>query len=244
MLKEERQEKILQILEEENYITASKLAKTLYVSLPTIRRDLAELAQKELILRNHGGAKKLDSEKVVMPFEFRKTINYKEKRKLCEKACSLIKDDYIIFIDASTTALQMSEFLRPNSQITVVTNSMLVSTLLTKKGIKNYLTGGELQQNSMCYAGVFAENFIRQFNFNLAFFSCHGVSANNNIVDTSLLETSLRKTMLLQADKSVFLCDSSKFDLNAPYNLAKLSEIDVIITDKKDLKLKNILIVK
>ncbi len=244
MLKEERQEKILQILQEENYITASKLAKTLYVSLPTIRRDLAELAQKELILRNHGGAKKLDSEKVVMPFEFRKTINYKEKRKLCERACSLIKDDYIVFIDASTTALQMSEFLRPNSQITVVTNSILVSTLLSKKGIKNYLTGGELQQNSLCYAGVFAEDFIRQFNFNLAFFSCHGVSNAQSIVDTSLLETSLRRTMLSQADKSVFLCDSSKFGVDAPYNLAKLSEIDIIITDNKELNLKNVLIVR
>lgn len=244
MLKEERQERILEILQEENYITANKLAKTLYASLPTIRRDLNELARKELIIRNHGGAKKIDSEKAVMPVEFRKTINYKEKRKLCEKACSLIKDNYLIFIDASTTTLQMTEFLTASSQITVVTNSILVSSILTKKGIKNFLTGGEMQQNSMCYAGIFAENFIRQFNFNLVFFSCHGVDENNNIVDTSLTETSLRRTLLSLSDKSVFLCDKTKFGAKASYNLTNLNEIDIIITDKFDIKLENALLVK
>ncbi len=244
MLKEQRQERILEILKEENYITANKLAKTLFVSLPTIRRDLNELARKELIIRNHGGAKKINSEKAVMPVEFRKTINYREKRKLCERACALIKDNSLIFIDASTTTLQMTDFLTANQQLTVVTNSILISTILTKKGVKNYLTGGELQQNSLCYAGNFAESFIRQFNFNLSFFSCHGVDENNNIVDTSLSETSLRRTLLSQTEKSVFLCDSSKFGVNAPYNLMNVNELDVIITDKLDLKLKNALLVK
>ena len=241
MLKEERQEKILEILEEENYITANKLARTLYASLPTIRRDLNELARKELIIRNRGGAKKIDSAMTVMPLAFRKTIHYKEKRKLCEKACALIKDNSLIFIDASTTTLQMSDYLNPSSQITVVTNSILLSTILTKKGVKNYLTGGEPQQNSMCYAGLFAENFIRQFNFQLAFFSCHGVDENDNVVDTSLTETSLRRTVLSQTEKSVFLCDSSKFGVKAPYNLIHLNELDVVITDKVDLPHKNII---
>ena len=116
--------------------------------------------------------------------------------------------------------------------------------LSLKKGIKNYLTGGEMQQNSMCYAGPFAENFIRQFNFNLAFISCHGVDENYNIVDTSLPETPLRKTLLSQTRKSIFLCDNSKFGVKAPYNLANLNEIDVVITDKLDLELKNALLVK
>ena len=138
----------------------------------------------------------------------------------------------------------MTDFINASSQITVVTNSILVSTILTKKGVKNFLTGGEMQQNSMCYAGVFAENFIRQFNFNAVFLSCHGVDENYNIVDTSLSETSLRRTLLNQTDKSVFLCDSSKFGVNAPYNLANLNELDFVVTDKKDLSIKNALLLK
>ena len=46
MLKEERYDKILAILEEEQYISASGLSEKLFVSLPTIRRDLAVLEEQ------------------------------------------------------------------------------------------------------------------------------------------------------------------------------------------------------
>ena len=117
MLKEERYDKILEILKAENYVSAKYLAKTLFVSLPTIRRDLSALDKRGLIIRSHGGAKKLGEEKVVTPVEFRKTLNFKEKRKLCERASRFIGDDYIVFIDASTTTLQMTDFINPNGKI-------------------------------------------------------------------------------------------------------------------------------
>ena len=57
MLKEERYDKIIEILEEEKYISVQELSKRLYVSLPTIRRDLTELQKRKLIIRSHAGAK-------------------------------------------------------------------------------------------------------------------------------------------------------------------------------------------
>ncbi|MBQ5649113.1 MAG: DeoR/GlpR transcriptional regulator, partial [Clostridia bacterium] len=74
MLIEERYDKILQFLDEEEYVTASELAKKLFVSLPTVRRDLAELARRNQIVRSHGGAKKIHAEHIVSPINFRKTV--------------------------------------------------------------------------------------------------------------------------------------------------------------------------
>ena len=51
----ERQEEILNFLEESKSISVSKLSKLLYVSPPTIRRDLNELEQQGKVLRTHGG---------------------------------------------------------------------------------------------------------------------------------------------------------------------------------------------
>lgn len=234
MLKEERHDKILEILERDTYISAQKLSQLLYVSLPTIRRDLAELKQRELIIRSHGGAKRLNSEHSVEPIDFRKTVNHNIKRRLCQAAVTLIKDDDLIFLDASTTVLQMADFIPQKSSITVVTNSILLSTLLPKQGIRTFCTGGELQQNSMCYAGSFAEDFIKKFNFNKMFFSSHGVNDKQDIIDTSMSETLLRQVALNQSKKSVFLCDSSKFSLSASYNLTNLENVDYIITDRFD----------
>ena len=45
-MKSERQENILEILKEKRFATVEFLAKTLYSSAPTIRRDLNEMEEK------------------------------------------------------------------------------------------------------------------------------------------------------------------------------------------------------
>ena len=80
MLKEERYDKILEILEKENYCTAQRLSSMLYVSLPTMRRDLAEMHRRNLIIRSHGGAGKLNFDRTVSPINYRKTVKLNEKK--------------------------------------------------------------------------------------------------------------------------------------------------------------------
>lgn len=231
MLKEERYDKILSILEEEQYISANKLSKMLFVSLPTVRRDLSELAKRNQIIRSHGGAKKIQSEHTVAPLNFRKTVNAAEKRALCKAAARLVKDNDIIFIDSSTTLLQMADFLGEKKDITVITNGIELACALVKKGIKTFCTGGEIFSNSLAHFGSFAEDFIRRFNIDTLFFSCHGVNENGILTDPSLPETQIRRVAINQSKKTVFLCDESKFSLSTPYNLVPISTLDTVITN-------------
>ena len=243
MLKDERYDEILKIIDKEKYISAQELAKRLYVSLPTIRRDLAHLHQRGLIIRSHGGAKKIQAENIVAPLNFRKTVNSIKKRHLCKIAADMINDNDIIFIDSSTTTLQMAEFIDSKSQVTVITNGITLATMLAKKGVKTYCTGGEIFENSLAHFGIFAEEFIQNFNIDILFFSCHGINEKGMLTDPSLPETQIRKIAINQSKKAVFLCDESKFSLSAPYNLMPIQKLDHIITntdlvykyfDKKD----------
>ena len=238
MLKEERFKKILDVLNDKEFITAKELAKNLFVSIPTIRRDLTELEQRELLIRSHGGAIKVSSTNTVAPIKFRKTLNSKIKKQLSTLALSLIKENDIIFIDASTSALQIAHSLPNNYKITVITNSILINSVLTKKNITSYCTGGVLQLNSMCYAGNFAEKFLETFNFDIMFFSSYGVNDKLFIVDTSLPETLLRQVAISKSKKTAFLCDSSKFFQSASYNLLPLIDVDYILTDSKSISKK------
>lgn len=231
MLKEERYDKILKILDEEKYISSKELAKHLFVSMPTIRRDLACLEKTKQVVRSHGGARKINDDNMVLPLDFRETINHSEKKRLCDAASKFIKDDSIVFMDGSTTVMQLAEFISTKQNVTVVTNGIPASLILAKKGIKTYSTGGELLENSMAYAGSFAEEFIHKFNIDICFFSSHGVNKNGVIVDTSLPETQFRNAVILQSDKSVFLCDKTKFGVNAPYNLMSVCDVDYIISN-------------
>ena len=231
MLKEERYDQILAILEKEQYVSAAKLSKMLYVSLPTVRRDLTELARRNQIVRSHGGAKKIQAEHVVAPLDFRKTIHAAEKRALCRRAAELVNDNDIIFIDASTTTLQMADFLGDKKGLTVITNGIPIATMLVQKGIKTYCTGGEIFENSMAHFGSFAEEFIQRFNIDKLFFSCHGVNDKGMLTDPSLPETQIRKVAINQSNKTVFLCDETKFSLSTPYNLISIQTIDYVITN-------------
>lgn len=236
MLISERYDKILEIIENEEYVSANELSKRLFVSLPTVRRDLSELARRGLLVRSHGGAAKIHSDHIVAPLNFRKTVNAAEKRLLCRRAAELVCDNDIIFIDSSTTTLQMADFLADKKNIIVITNGIPLATLLVQKGIKTYCTGGEIFSNSLAHFGSFAEDFIKRFNIDKLFFSCHGVNESGMLTDPSLPETQIRKTAISQSAKTVFLCDETKFSLSTPYNLISTDRLDCIITNTQKVK--------
>ena len=56
MFTNERFDEIIEILKEHKHIDVKTLSKMLYVSEATIRRDLNEMKNLGLIVRNHGGA--------------------------------------------------------------------------------------------------------------------------------------------------------------------------------------------
>ena len=236
MLKEERYEQILKILDEETYISATMLSERLYVSLPTIRRDLAELQKRGMILRSHGGAKKIQADSIVAPLNFRKTVNSTNKRQLCKIAAQLINDNDIIFVDSSTTTLQIADFIVLKNNVTVITNGITLASLLAAKGVKTLCTGGEIFENSLANFGSFAEDFIRRFNIDITFFSCYGINEKGMLTDPSLPETQIRRIAINQSQKNVFLCDRSKLSLSAPYNLTHIQNIDYIVTNAPEIE--------
>ena len=87
----DREEKILNILYEKSFVRSSDLAKMLYVSISTLRRDLEKLEQKELIVKEHGICKlnkKLRDERG--SYELREQQYNTAKLKIAKEAIKLI----------------------------------------------------------------------------------------------------------------------------------------------------------
>lgn len=123
--------------------------------------------------------------------------------------------------------------------IIVVTNGIPLGILLAEKGIKTYCTGGEIISNSHGYAGSFAQNFVKGFNFDFCFFSCYALGNDGAISDTSVEENLVRAEAIKNSKTTVFLCDASKFKMTAPYNLMNVNDTDYVITDA-DVVLKKV----
>ena len=112
MFREERCEEILKILKENGFSTVKNLSDKLHYSPATIRRDLVYMKQKGMIEKSYGGATPSDTGKFnVLPYELRKHNFTEEKKHIAKIAADLIRDNQVIFIDGSTTAACMIEYL-------------------------------------------------------------------------------------------------------------------------------------
>ena len=62
MIPDGRKNEILAVLKQHGYCSVEELAECVYVSLPTMRRHLAEMEKEGLLKRVHGGASYLSFE--------------------------------------------------------------------------------------------------------------------------------------------------------------------------------------
>lgn len=230
---QKKENEIIDLLKEKMYITVSSLAKTLNVSPSTIRRELTLLEKKGLVVRTHGGVKLAESNNYTPNFSLRVHQNVLEKKIIDLKAIKLIKDGDVVFLDGSTSAYFMAEYLSEFSNLTVITNGIDTLSLLAHKNVNAYSTGGIIsKENSSVLVGEHAIEFVKGVHANIAFFSCQALNKNGNIYDCYLQENYVRKEMMKNSDKTVFLCDSNKIDKISSYYLCNVNDVDVLITDK------------
>lgn len=229
----EREEKILNILLESQTISNNELAKKLFISIPTLRRDLEKLERKGLIVRSHGACslnKQAPDQKI--PIYYREHNQNSAKIKMAKKAVEFIKDNDVIMMDASTSAYTMLPLLRGFDNLVVITSGAKTSCALGALSINNISTGGQMITKSLSYIGKEAIDTIRRYYADVVFFSCRGLANDGRLTDTSIEENDVRREMLLHARKKVFLCDSSKIGRSCFSTLCHLSDVDEIVCDE------------
>ena len=228
-----QEKKVLEILETQQYASVDELSTVLGVSTSTIRRTLEILQQKGLVTRTHGGVK-INSDNNFSPsFTFRIHQNSFEKKKIALSAIKLIKNGDIVFLDGSTSAFYIAEYLKEFENIRVITNGIDTLPLLSKNKILAYSTGGQVStENPSVLAGRYAEDMICNFHADIAFFSAQAMDNNGEIYDCYEEEIFLRRAMIKNAKTKVFLCDNTKFGKISPYHLCSLKDIDYIASNQ------------
>ena len=212
--------------------TVRELAEKLFISEPTVRRDLTVLQKKEILTCKRGVVSlKINSPDRRIPLFVRSLEQNEKKKVIARRAVSHVKDGYVVMLDASTTALCLIPFLAEFKNILVITNGAKTALEAASMGIRIISTGGEMTRESFCYVGSDAENLLRQYNADVAFFSCRGISDEGIASDTSILENSVRRIMMENSMKSFLLCDESKFGKKYLHTLCKTEELDGVITN-------------
>ena len=234
----QRKALMLDLLQKKQMGSVNDLAAELNVSKETIRRDLKDIEQEGLIKRTHGGAVliKKSANNSENPFTVRAMQHHEEKLALCKKAAELIADGDTIFIDNSSTTLNILKHINPSHHVTVLTNSirlLLESVQLDNSNLILISSGGIFRPGNFSLTGTLANDWVKNFRPNKMFFSCHGVDIAGGLTDGSIYETDVKRAMIQYSQKTYLLTDHSKFGRQGVVFLAGIRDINHILTNSQ-----------
>lgn len=233
MLTLERQEEIMDILRDKKSATVSKLAKSLYVSEATIRRDLTIMEKLGMLRRSHGGALLLDSTSEESSFALRQQENTTSKHVIASLARRFIRDGASLFIDSSSTVGMLLPLLTDFKYMTVITTGLRNAMILSQNSDVNiYIAGGHIQNHSNSILGSNTVEFISNIHADMAFLSCSGINQNGVITESNIEQSKVKQQMIKNAATTVLMCDSSKFGKTFLCKEFTLDDLDYLITDK------------
>lgn len=231
MIKVDRHIFILNELNKKNLVRVSSLAKSMNVAEMTIRRDLKELEEIGHLMRVHGGAK-------IKPKSFYQEDNYNkkilvkvcEKREICKKAATKIKENETIFIGSGSTTVHLYEFIK-DMNINIVTNSITIfEQFKESKNCNLIFVGGRYRPKIKGFVGYFTQETLSKISVNKAFIGVNGVGLDN-ITISDEEEGKCNEIILNNATEKYVLADSSKFFTYAFYSFYKPYNLTAIITD-------------
>ena len=229
MAKQDRWNEILNITRENGSAGVNELCQKHDVSVSTIRRDLQEMDDLNLLTRYHGGAK-LDKTQLNEPSMLIKSARHKdEKRHIGLMAAKKIKDNQMIYIDAGSTTYEIIPFIKAKN-ITVVTPGIPHIELLGKAGINTIVLGGYVYWNTQSIIGKPAVNQMENLFFDVAFIGTNGIHEQSGFFTSNELEASTKSLAMKHARISYVVSDSTKFNQLRPVKFASLNEA-TIITD-------------
>lgn len=231
MNKYDRLDEITKLVNRKGTIRTNEIVDELNVSDMTIRRDLAELEEKGLLTKIHGGAR---SNSV---FQFKEkshqekhTHNIEAKIEIAQKAVNLIEENDTIFLGPGTTIERLASVI-DNTSLTVITNCLPVFKILFEKrslNFKVYLLGGEMRELTESFVGEMTNTLLLTKRFSKMFFSCNAIKGSD-ILTSTIDEAYTQQVALNRSVEKYLLVDDSKIGKEDFTQLCKLDDLTAIV---------------
>ena len=229
----ERTEIILAQLRQQGLARSSELAQACGVTEETIRKDLIQMEREGLLLRTRGGARRSSPQRLDLPLPERDSLNRKEKKAIAAAACRLIEPRDTVFLDASSTVLEMTGFF-PDREVTVVTNANHVVVSLGEfASIDLICTGGEYERRSRSYVGIVAEESVQRYYLQWMFIGVDGLDPHRGASEVNPGQARLKERILPMAEKVCVLADHTKLRRKSPFFFARPNQIHYLVTDER-----------
>jgi DeoR/GlpR family transcriptional regulator of sugar metabolism len=228
--RDERLNRIRQLLDEKEKMRTSEIARMLNVTPETIRHDLNTLEDMNLVRREHGWVTRVSS-LVELPILERGKENTEDKRRASWRAMQEISDGMVVFLDSGSTVLAGLPFLTGRKDVTIVTNSIPLAYQGGRLNLNLVLCGGTLMNIGLRTVGADPVQMIAHFNFDLAVLGTDGIFHSSGFTTLDYSEVPIKNYLAIHAARSIVVADASKFNKKASCSFCTYHEIDTLITN-------------
>lgn len=232
----ERHSQICSLLDRDGRVTVSELAKLFDVTEDCIRKDLKILAADGKCRRVYGGATRIENLQE-RNINNRLNLYQPEKQAIAEKALRYIEPRQTIYLDISSTNVQLARLIANSGiECTVVSPMVdILDSLAKSPNVKAICPGGTMHSELNSFLGAISLEGISRFRFEAAFMGTYGVDIDAQEFTTYDTDDGLLKIAAIErAGKSFMLCESRKFSGIGSYHFASFDQFDALICETTD----------
>ncbi len=227
-----RHSEIIELAKAEGRVLVEDLALRFEVTPQTIRKDLNDLCERQLLTRIHGGAI-VPSGMQNMEYEQRGKIAATEKEAIGSAAAQLIPDNSSLFINIGTTTEAVSQALTKHGRLMVITNNINVANRMRVfPQFEVVIAGGEVRSSDGGIVGEAAVDFIRQFKVEFAVIGVSAIDLDGALLDYDFREVKVAQAIIANARHVILVADATKFERTAPVRIGHLSQVHTFVTDR------------
>jgi len=233
-LQHDRQHDIYLLALKQGSVDVGDLARRYRVTTETIRRDLSDMQERQLLRRVHGGAIPLERINHEPRVEARDVVNADEKLRIARLAAEEVPERGSVIIDSGSTGQRLADVFPVERDVHVVTNSLTTALTLSRRGLRQLtVLGGSVRTNTFAMVDESGRVELQKMAIDVLFISCDGLSFRHGLTTPYREEHTMKRAMIERADRVVAMVDQSKFGNVQMFSFASFDEIDVLVTDTR-----------
>ena len=230
MYQEERLLKVLEYLNEHNYMSIHDICEMFNVSRDTARRDIVKLINQGTAIRTHGGVSLPVLKNTIKEYRERIEAYSEEKKSIAQRAIEFIEKDKHYFFDVSTIVSFLSQEI--NQSIWVLTHSLdNIEILSEKENVEVHSIGGCLNKKNRFFYKTDYVNYLDGIRFDTAILGAASIT-EDGIYYVDEEDALIKQAAVKKSDIVIVLAEYEKFKCLSYYRGVNWEQIDIIITDK------------
>ncbi|WP_404476087.1 DeoR/GlpR family DNA-binding transcription regulator [Staphylococcus pseudoxylosus] len=232
-MKAKRIYEIESFIKENKTASIEELRQRFNVSINTIRRDVNQLVDMNIVKKVYGGIEVIEDSHKAVDYNQRNIENSNSKKLIGELAANEIEANDIIYIDTGTTTIHLLDYVDKHLTFTIITNSLDIMNKASQfDNVTLFIIGEKYKPITRSFIGIDSNMLLEKFNINKAFMSATGVNIQNGLSNSEMEENLIKQYITSKATETFILADHSKMGKSTLLTYCDLSDINKMFTDK------------